>query len=225
MYELSAATLLLSLLLTWSIGLLPPVLIRFLFLRRPIGKWPAIGICTFFWFFNVILFSALGSESKTHAALILVALASYWILRRERKSVAAPEQNLSTKHPYLKGYLNTLKPWQQRLWRLWLVVLLPGSIYLGYEAYDAHKWIGKWNENGRFYREEISRREEGMSITTLSSLVQESGIYSLAAEDRRDQYLFWSLLILFSPLYGIILYKICFWIWGDKKQGDVRQEE
>ena len=49
------------------------------------NKWPAIGICALFWLFNVILFTALGSKSKTHFALPLVAFVSYWILLRTGK--------------------------------------------------------------------------------------------------------------------------------------------
>jgi hypothetical protein len=85
MAELDAVTIVASIVLTWGIGLTPPVLIRYAILRRPMNKWPAIGICAFFWFFNVILFTALGSKSKTHFALTLVAFVSYWILRKAGK--------------------------------------------------------------------------------------------------------------------------------------------
>jgi len=95
MYELNAETLLISFMLTWGIGLLPPVLIRFVFLKRPIGKWPAAGICMFFWFVNLILFSILGSQSKTHAALTLVAMVSFWILRKERKQIGSAQNQPS----------------------------------------------------------------------------------------------------------------------------------
>ncbi len=80
-------TLALSALLTWGIGLTPPLLIRFLFVRRPIGKGWAIGTAAIFWFINIILFTALGSTSKTHGALLLVAWASYAILRKGHKKV------------------------------------------------------------------------------------------------------------------------------------------
>ncbi|MBN8716752.1 MAG: hypothetical protein J0H95_07225 [Xanthomonadales bacterium] len=80
--ESFAANLLLSLALTWGIGLAPPLLIRYVFARRPIGKGAAIGLCVLFWLFNFILFTALGSQSKAHTALVLVALASFAILRR-----------------------------------------------------------------------------------------------------------------------------------------------
>lgn len=74
--------LVLSAILTWGIGLAPPLIIRFVLARRPLSKGLSITIAVLFWFFNFVLFTALGSESKTHAALFLVALASYAILRK-----------------------------------------------------------------------------------------------------------------------------------------------
>ena len=88
-------TLLVSALFTWGIGLTPPLLIRFLFVRRPIGKGWAIGTAAIFWFINIILFTALGSTSKTHAALFLVAWASYAILRKGHKKVVATNADAS----------------------------------------------------------------------------------------------------------------------------------
>jgi hypothetical protein len=70
-----------SLALTWGIGLTPPMVIRYVLLRRPIDKWVAAGVCTVFWLVNFVVFAALGSQSKTHFALILVFFASHWILR------------------------------------------------------------------------------------------------------------------------------------------------
>lgn len=86
MEDFTATTLILSFIVTWTIGLTPPLLIRYAFLRRPMAKKPAIGTAALFWFLNIILFTAMGSESKTHAALLLIAYVSYWILRRERNT-------------------------------------------------------------------------------------------------------------------------------------------
>ena len=58
--------LVLSAILTWGIGLAPPLLIRFAFLRRPIGNGPALALVAVLWLFNVTLFTALGSQSRTH---------------------------------------------------------------------------------------------------------------------------------------------------------------
>ncbi|RMD64817.1 hypothetical protein D6833_03840 [Candidatus Parcubacteria bacterium] len=84
--------LFLSILFTWGIGLTPPLLIRFVFMRRPIGKGWAIGIVALLWVFNLVLFTALGSQSKSHGALILVAYVSYAILRKGAKKQAGSTQ-------------------------------------------------------------------------------------------------------------------------------------
>lgn len=78
-----AAILIFSFLLTWTLGLFPPLIIRYKFLKAPMSRGKAIATVAFFWFFNLILFTVLGSKSKTHGALFLVAYASYVILRRE----------------------------------------------------------------------------------------------------------------------------------------------
>jgi hypothetical protein len=77
----SLNTLIIGIIITWTIGLLPPLLIRYVFIKRAIAKKPAYGICVFFWLVNLILFTAMGSQSKSHAALLLIAYVSYWILR------------------------------------------------------------------------------------------------------------------------------------------------
>lgn len=83
------ASLLFSIILTWGIGLAPPLLIRYAILRRPLSKTVAIVIVVVFWFINISIFIALGSQSKTHAALFFVALVSYYILHRGHNSLAA----------------------------------------------------------------------------------------------------------------------------------------
>ena len=86
-------TLIVSAILTWGVGLTPPLLIRFAFLRRPISKGWAIGTAAIFWFINIIIFTALGSTSKTHGALFLVAWASYAILRKGAKKKSAYKED------------------------------------------------------------------------------------------------------------------------------------
>ncbi|MGI8923455.1 MAG: hypothetical protein ACR2HJ_05355 [Fimbriimonadales bacterium] len=77
-----ALTLMISLLLMWGIGLAPPLIARFAILRRPMSKRGAVVFAVLFWVFNLLLFSALGSRSKTHFGLLLVAYVSYVILTR-----------------------------------------------------------------------------------------------------------------------------------------------
>ena len=74
-----------SIIITWSIGLSIPVLIRYVFLRRPINKIPAIVIVVILLFLQLALWISLGSTSKTHFVLVLIAYVSYYILRKGNK--------------------------------------------------------------------------------------------------------------------------------------------
>lgn len=73
-----------SLIFTWIIGLTPPIILRFIIIKRSIKRNAAIGICAGLWVLNLILFVALGSKSKTHGALVLIAIASYYILTKKK---------------------------------------------------------------------------------------------------------------------------------------------
>jgi drug/metabolite transporter (DMT)-like permease len=75
----------LSFIITWVIGLTPPILLRFFVLRRPIGKWWALGIVIFLCLVNLLIFIALWSTSSGQAVLIVIALVSYFILRKRDK--------------------------------------------------------------------------------------------------------------------------------------------
>ena len=78
-------TIIVSFILTWGIGLIPPLIIRYAIVRKPLSKGWAIGLVIFLWMINIVIFTALGSQSKTHAALFLVAWTSYRILKKENK--------------------------------------------------------------------------------------------------------------------------------------------
>ena len=100
-------TLIFSALLTWGIGLAPPLLIRFAILRRSMNKGWAIGTVVFCGVMNLMLFIALGSKSKTHFALFLIAYASYAILRKEgkkqiKRTAPATEKELKQAPPINK---------------------------------------------------------------------------------------------------------------------------
>ncbi len=79
--EILILTIVVSAILTWGIGLAPPLLMRFVILRRAVSRGTAFLLVAGFWFLNLMLFIALGSQSKTHGALFLVALPSYHVLR------------------------------------------------------------------------------------------------------------------------------------------------
>lgn len=84
--------LIISFFWTWGLGLAPALLIRFVFMRRPITKVWAILTVAAWWAAMVVLGSALGSQNKPRTALALVALASYAILRKGGKRLAGPPQ-------------------------------------------------------------------------------------------------------------------------------------
>jgi hypothetical protein len=81
--------IILAIIIFWGIALTPPLLIRFLFVRRPIGKGWAIGTTVIFWFISFIFFDVVfGYDSKgSILPYFLIAWASYTILRKGYKKV------------------------------------------------------------------------------------------------------------------------------------------
>lgn len=84
-WEMPLTYLMISVILTWGIGLSIPLLLRYVFLRRPINKTPAIVIVVILLFLQLALWISLGSTSKTHFVLVLIAYISYYILRKGNK--------------------------------------------------------------------------------------------------------------------------------------------
>ena len=72
----------------WTVILVPPSLIRFAFLKRPVSKIMAITISAVLWIVNVIAMAAMGLEKQAHVVLVGIAVGSYYLLRvRQRESV------------------------------------------------------------------------------------------------------------------------------------------
>jgi hypothetical protein len=81
--DISVQDLAFSIILTWGWGLAIPLILRYGLLKRPLEKNASIFTVGGLWLVNVFIFTAIGSESRTHAALFLVAAASYWILTKK----------------------------------------------------------------------------------------------------------------------------------------------
>lgn len=96
--------LILGLILTWGIGLFIPLILRFLILKRPIERKCAIIVVVILWFANFILFTTLGSESKTHFALFMVAYASYLILHKGFIKDSKTKHKASFKEKLIKSW-------------------------------------------------------------------------------------------------------------------------
>jgi murein L,D-transpeptidase YcbB/YkuD len=92
-----------NIVITWSIGLLPPLVFRYVILKRPIAIWPAIGTSALFWLINIFLFTIMGSQSKRHGALALIATVSCWILRQgaARKAINVSTQTSGSSASFL----------------------------------------------------------------------------------------------------------------------------
>ena len=84
-WETTLPIIIISIILTWGIGLSVPLLIRYVFLRRPINKIPAIVIVVILLFLQLALWTSLGSVNKSHIVLVLIAYISYGILRKRNK--------------------------------------------------------------------------------------------------------------------------------------------
>lgn len=84
MHDLSVSAMIVGIALSWVVGLTPPLLIRYVWLKAPLGNWPAAGLCLLLWIINFGWSSVLGGAGRAYGALSLVAFASYWILRKDR---------------------------------------------------------------------------------------------------------------------------------------------
>jgi hypothetical protein len=83
-------TIVVGFFVTWVIGLIPALLIRYAFLRRPLNRklafWVAAGSSAFFWvLFRSINIAAGADRPGTGFAWILVFFVARWILSKESK--------------------------------------------------------------------------------------------------------------------------------------------
>jgi len=89
-------TLAVSFIITWGVGLTPPLLIRYAFVRRPMSKkaalWVAAGFSAFFWMVFLILESAFGEKPGTGTVWIIMFFAARWIMSRGYVPVPTVEE-------------------------------------------------------------------------------------------------------------------------------------
>lgn len=96
--------IILSFIITWSIGLVPPLLIRYLIYGKPIKSIGlAIGVVTILYVANVVIFTLLKSQSKSHGALLIIAFVSFWILRRGNRQIQMDSKDASSDSPTFTG--------------------------------------------------------------------------------------------------------------------------
>ncbi|HBL51665.1 MAG: hypothetical protein A3D24_02265 [Candidatus Blackburnbacteria bacterium RIFCSPHIGHO2_02_FULL_39_13] len=89
MENITTFDLLASFLWTWVVGLSPAILIRFVFLKRPLRKRFVIPLVIMLWlaqsYISFLISDAAEVEWRLSSALVLVALASFFILRKKNK--------------------------------------------------------------------------------------------------------------------------------------------
>jgi len=79
-------TVILSILFTWGLGLIIPILLRFVFLKRPVSKIVAIPIVVVTYFIQIGLAIEMSGTNKGHFSPFLIAIVAYFIMRKGYKS-------------------------------------------------------------------------------------------------------------------------------------------
>jgi hypothetical protein len=78
--------LLLSFVLTWSLGLAVPAIIRYIIIRKPLNKLVSIIITVINFAFNLTFWIYIGTlgegGSKTHAVQYFIALVVYYLMSK-----------------------------------------------------------------------------------------------------------------------------------------------
>ena len=78
----TATDIIVSIIFTWGVCLIWPLLVRFAIVKRPISKSRAVCLSVLFLLVNLVIAYCLGSTNKTHLPLYLVALISYTIMHK-----------------------------------------------------------------------------------------------------------------------------------------------
>jgi hypothetical protein len=85
-YQLSTLNAVANLVITWGLGITPPLLIRYVLVRRPLSKraasWLAAGFSVFFWTAFLSLNHALHQKPGTGAVWVIMFFVARWIMSR-----------------------------------------------------------------------------------------------------------------------------------------------
>lgn len=121
--DIDALELVLSFVFTWFVGLSLPAFVRFILYRRSLDRAEALAITIGLGLMEMAFFVLLGSQSKTHAVLLLIGWVAYRILQTKRgrfdkrmqyldtvvAEVSAPKDSLKTNKIFpILGRLDTI---------------------------------------------------------------------------------------------------------------------
>ena len=149
--------LVLNIALTWSIGLLPPILLRYIVFRRELVHAEAMAWAIFLGLGELFLFVFLGSESKSHAVLALIGIVAYKLLRVRRgpwdapNSTSLPSQSGTPIQSRSKKLDTPAKRFLATTIILWIVAVLAFSVM----SYVEHRRAGESEANGRLWSQRL----------------------------------------------------------------------
>ena len=148
---MSSADVIVSFIFTWTLGLAPPAVVRYLAYRRPLQAAEALswavglGIC------QAITLVLLGSDSKTHYVVLLIGYVAFRILR-----IASGRWDRSPQKPTRRIELDSPK---RRIaaviaivWVVTTIVFVGLSYYENSHAEDARIAADLW---GKRYQEQV----------------------------------------------------------------------
>lgn len=106
------ASTLLGIIITWSLGLLIPAIIRYVIVRKPISKALSVIICIANWLLNVTFWSYMAlpidSHSDSHAVQFFVALFAYYFMSKgyiDKNNNKKPTGKLKAKDLTFKDFI------------------------------------------------------------------------------------------------------------------------
>ena len=108
------------------------------------------------------------------------------------------------------------RTWYIRFVKLWLVLLLPVSIYLCYEAYERHNNIPHYQDRVDHYLDLMERQGRGEIIYTIRTPKESFDSWIILRDEsihKRKLYLLSGIVLVTSPLSVYMLIILARWIW------------
>lgn len=133
-----------SFLITWCIILFPPILMR-LSQREPQTKTFSIFASVILFFINIVLFTALGSQSKSHFATMIGAFVCYKILTFRYKKTTESTFADETKVIEQKVNMQTEPKIQKEISKtkkIWIVSSLAWLVWVCFRTFDDYELFG-----------------------------------------------------------------------------------
>lgn len=111
--------------------------------------------------------------------------------------------------------------WHKRLLRLWLILLLPSSIYFAYAAYDNYKSIGLWQDSVNKWHDSLypatpSKFEPLFSFNERKKLFDDAVDVRDEKIRNSERYFIISIVLFCLPIILWVLSYSAKWVWSVK---------